>query len=224
LRNLTRGWWIDRQTIKLLNMADIAIFQSAYQRDFFKRAGYRDGNSVVIHNGAATTYWRDLVPLPVLGDKLRLISSTASPRSTKRHELIAKFSLLEGVEVVHLGAWPSGLDPERVTLLGTLPSEEMVKLYANCHYFLHPAIKDPCPNSIFEAICAGLPVIFNPGPGSSQEIVKGCGIALQEDDLVATLVVARDRLMSLRNAVIVHRREYTIRHAAEQYVKVFEKL
>ncbi len=224
LRNLTRGWWIDRQTIKLLNMADVAIFQSAYQRTFFERAGYQGGNSVVIHNGAAPTYWRDSVQSPALGDKLRLISSTAAPRATKRHDLIAKFSLLDGVEVLHLGAWPQGLDSGRVRLLGMLPRDEMVKVFADCHYFLHPAIKDPCPNSIFEAICAGMPVIYNPATGSSSEIVGACGIALDEEDLAGTIAAAREQLMRLRNTVIEKRVNYTIGRAADEYRAVFEKL
>lgn len=224
LRNLTRGWWIDRQTIKLLNMADVAIFQSAYQRDFFARAGYRGGNEVVVHNGAATTYWRDPIPAPALSDKLRLISSTAAPRATKKHDLIAKFSSLEGVEVFHLGVWPQGLDPGRVRLLGMQSREEMVKAFAGCHYFLHPAIKDPCPNSIFEAICAGMPVIYNPAPGSSEEIVGACGIALDENDLAATLAAARVQLTALRKAVVEQRGNYTISRAADQYRAVFERL
>lgn len=224
LRNLTRGWWIDRQTIKLLNMADVAIFQSAYQRTFFEHAGFKKDNSVIIHNGADKTYWRDPLQFPALHDKLRLISSSASPRATKRHDLIAKFSLIESVEVFHLGAWPKGLDSGRVRLLGMQPRDKIMACFAGCHYFLHPAIKDPCPNSIFEAICAGIPVIYNPATGSSAEIVGDCGIALNESDLEGTITSAREQLMTLRNKIIEKRGNYTIGRAAEEYRIIFEKL
>jgi len=224
LRNFTRGWWIDRQTVKLLNMADVAIFQSVYQRNFFVRAGYRGANDEVIHNGASAAYWRDPVPNLEFGDKLRLISSSASPRATKRHDLIARISLLEGVEVLHLGAWPKKLAPGRVKLLGMRPQEDMIRHFAECHYFLHPAIKDPCPNSIFEAICAGLPVIYNPDVGSSSEIVGSCGIALDEKNLIATLDLAKKRYKELRKTVVDHRRNYTILYAANLYRKIFERL
>lgn len=223
-RNLTRGWWIDRQTIKLLNMADVAIFQSAYQRDFFSRAGYRGGDNVVIHNGAAPSYWISTVSPPPLEATLRLVSSTAAPRATKRHDLIAKFSMLDNVEVLHLGAWPKGIDTKRVKLLGMQASEQMVKVLSECHCFLHPAIKDPCPNSIFEAVCAGLPVIYNPGPGSSYEILGPCGLALNENDLAQTVAAARQKLPELRRSVLERREYFTIGHAASQYRAVFQRL
>jgi glycosyltransferase involved in cell wall biosynthesis len=224
LRNLTRGWWIDRQTLGLLNMADMAIFQSEYQRAFFEHSGYQGKNSIIIHNGAANEYWRDLAQPPVLECRIRLISSTASPRATKRHDLIAKFSLHDDVEVLHLGAWPKGLDSGRVRLLGMLSRDEMMKVFADCHYFLHPAIKDPCPNSIFEAICSGLPVIYNPAIGSSREIVGHCGIPLDEADLSRTINAAREQFIMLRNIVIEKRDNYTITRAASEYRTLFERL
>jgi len=126
--------------------------------------------------------------------------------------------------VLHLGAWPQRLNSGRVRLLGMLPRDEMVKVFADGHYFLHPAIKDPCPNSIFEAICAGLPVIYNAATGSSSEIVGACGIALDEYDLAGTIAAAREQLMTLRNTVIATRANYTIGCAADKYRAIFDKL
>jgi glycosyltransferase involved in cell wall biosynthesis len=100
----------------------------------------------------------------------------------------------------------------------------MVRVFADCHYFLHPAIKDPCPNSIFEAICSGMPVIYNPAPGSSTEIVGACGIPLDEDDLDGTIAVAREQLIKLKNAVIEKRVNYTIDKAANEYRTVFKNV
>lgn len=222
VRNLTVGWWRDHQAIALLNMADVAIFQSAYQREFFTHAGYRGGNDVVIHNGAAPAFWLKSPLHPPLEGPLRLVSSTASPRVTKRHDLIARISLLDRVEVTHFGAWPQGLDPNRVRLLGMQAKEKMIEVMSDCHYFLHPAVKDPCPNSIFEAVCAGLPVMFNPGPGSSSEILGHCGLALDEDDFVKTVATARRELPALRSNVLDGRYRFTVSHAASRYRSVFE--
>lgn len=123
-----------------------------------------------------------------------------------------------------MGAWPEGLDSGRVRRLGMLPREEILRALSGCHYFLHPAIKDPCPNSIFEAICTGMPVIYNPGPGSSREIVGECGIALNEKDLAGTAVVAREKLPALRVMVAQRRKDATISHAAAKYRNVLERL
>ncbi len=222
-RNLTLGWWRDRQTVALLNLADTAIFQSEYQRDFFIRAGFRGRDSVVIHNGAPPEFWIEHPVVPPLERGLRLLSSTASPRASKRHDLIARLSECDGVEVRHLGAWPEGLPKGRVSLLGMQPREKMMQAMAECHYFLHPAIKDPCPNAVFEAVCAGLPVIYNPDRGSSTEIVGECGLPLDERDLPGTVARALDQLSAARSEVSHQRGRFSINHAAARYQQVLER-
>lgn len=223
-RNFTVGRINDWKVLALLNMADLAIFQSHYQRKFFMDAGYGGKNSVVIYNGADRMFWTDQPAYPRLESNLRLISSTASPRATKRHELIARVSLLEGIEVRHYGQWPTDVDHGRVELLGTQPQDRIITAMSDSHYFLHTAIKDPCPNVLFEAMCLGLPVIYNPGPGSSEEIVQDCGIALDEYNLNNTMERARKMLGTLRARVLGSRDRLTISHAAAQYRAVFQTL
>lgn len=224
-RNFTVGWWRDRQTVALLNLADVAIFQSAYQREFFEQAGYRGGNDIVIHNGAAESFWVEQPAHPPLDGNLRFVSSTASPRASKGHDLIARLSMVDGVEVNHLGNWPDdGTDPGRVRLLGMQASEQMITAMSSSHYFLHSAVKDPCPNAVFEAVCAGLPVVYHPGPGSSREIVGDCGIAIDESDLVETVVQARRQLAALRTTVLAQRDRFAISNAAARYRAVFEQV
>ena len=225
-RNLLLGWWKDKQTIALLNMADKVIFQSNYQRSFFIKAGFAGKSSVVIHNGAPDHFlsqaWR-VTPL-VEGQAIRVISSTASPRPTKRHDLVAALSRCEGVEVLHCGAWPKDLDSANVKLLGTLTHKQIIEEMKQCHFFLHPAVKDPCPNSIFEAICGGLPVIYNPGPGSSAEIVGKCGIAVDEKNPSLTVAKAKAQYQNLKETVRDNRQYYSIGTASSRYIQVFENI
>lgn len=223
-RNWIFGRWRDRQVIQLLNMADAVIFQSRYQQEFFTDAGYRGSQHTVIHNGAGAAFWVEHPQLRPLDDTLHLVSSTASPRSSKRHEIIARIALIPGVEVMHMGAWPADVSPGPVRRLDMLAPERMLEAFALAHYMLHPAIRDPCPNSIFEAICAGLPVIYNPAPGSSREIVGDCGLALDESDLAATVERARASLQAVRENVLRNRARYRIEHAAARYRSVFEHL
>jgi glycosyltransferase involved in cell wall biosynthesis len=222
VRNMVIGRLRDRELLRLLNAADMVIFQSAYQRHFFVESGYEGATDLVIHNGANTAFWVDDLRQPPLEGVLRVASSTASPRPTKRHDLIAAFSEVPGVEVVHCGNWPTELNPRRVRLLGMKPASEVAEVFAGCHIFLHPAVKDPCPNAIFEAICAGLPVIYNADPGSSAEIVGPNGFALDESNLRATAETARARLPELRLLVSRNRGYYTIQRAARQYLDAFD--
>jgi glycosyltransferase involved in cell wall biosynthesis len=220
-RNILFGTLQDLATIKLLNLADKVIFQSAYQASVFAAAGYRGGNAHVIHNGSDLSFWNDGVPMKLGTGPLRIVSATASDRATKRHDLIARASMLKGIEVLHCGAWPKGLNPGNVRLLGTLTRFEMAKLYAEAHLFMHPAVKDPCPNAIFEAVCAGLPVLYNPGPGSSLEIVGECGMALNEDAMENTLLEAQQNLGNLQEIVRDRRLYYRIDRAVADYAAVF---
>jgi glycosyltransferase involved in cell wall biosynthesis len=223
-KNLTIGWWNDRKTVQLLNMADLVIFQSAYQQGVFVRAGYRGTRSVVIHNGAPRDFWiPEPAVLPIDGP-LRIVSSTASARASKRHDLISRMSECDGVEVTHLGAWPESVPRQRVRCLGMLERSAMVQELSLNHAFLHTAVKDPCPNAVFEALCAGLPVIYNPGPGSSAEIVRGCGLPLVVDDPSATVEHLRNSLPALRTHLLAERGRCSIGYAAARYREEFERL
>ncbi len=220
-RNLLTGWWRDRQTVALLNLAHVVIFQSEYQKSFFARAGWTGANGVVIHNGAAPVF-AEVMPAAEPSTELRLVSSSASARATKRHDLLAALSRQSPVRMVHFGAWPQGVPQGNVRLAGTGDHRTLASHYANQDYFVHPAERDPCPNSVFEALSAGLPVIYNPAPGSSAEIVGDCGIALREGDLASTLAEARARREELRTRVLSRRKQWSIGTAAGRYAEVFE--
>jgi glycosyltransferase involved in cell wall biosynthesis len=222
-RNLTLGWWRDRQTVGLLNLADFAIFQSEYQLQFFRRVGYQGSAFSVIHNGAAAEFWSPEPSAPQLDDTLRLVSSTASPRRTKRHDLITAVAACEGVEVRHMGAWPDDVPTGRVVRLGALDRQAVISELRGAHVLLHTAEKDPCPNAVFEAVCVGLPVIYNSGPGSSAEIVGNCGIPLDVSRPQFSVAAVRERLSDLRAAVSGDRQRFSIAYAAARYRSVFEE-
>lgn len=223
-RNLIHGTMEDLATLGLLNLADAVIFQSAYQRDLFLKAGFRGQDHTVIHNGASASFWNEAPPIAPADGPLCLVSATASPRANKKHDLILALSKVRGVEVRHFGAWPKGLDTGSVKMMGTCDSQTMAAHYANAHMFLHPAIKDPCPNAIFEAICAGLPILFNDGQGSSAEIVGENGLAIDQRDLAATVDGAKAKLAILQQRVRKNRSYYRIDRATAEYVKIFEKM
>lgn len=219
------GRRVDADAIRVLNGADLAIFQSAYQKSVFESAGYKGARSVVILNGADPVFSSVTAAAPLAeGEKIRIVSSTASPRATKKHALIAALSREPGVELAHFGAWPEGLDSAQVRLMGSQPREEIAKTMAASHYFFHPAVKDPCPNVLFEALSAGLPAIYNSGPGSSAEIVGDCGFALDEADMAATVIKARALLPRLREALARQKPFFAIDRAAQAYVAAFDSL
>jgi glycosyltransferase involved in cell wall biosynthesis len=214
----------DRATLDLLNMADLVIFQSTFQKGFFDRFGYRGKKHKVIHNGASSVFLG--VPggakgLEAKGD-LILVSAAMATISTKRQDIIARLSLVPGVRVIHSGVWPENLDRAKVDLAGVLSHDEMARLYERGHYFLHPAVHDACPNSLIEGLCAGLPAIYNPGLGSGRELGGKFGIPLDENDLPGTVARAREEYERLATALAADRHYYSIERAAPSYINVFE--
>jgi len=222
VRNALVGRARDARTMELLHAADLVVFQSDYQRRVFVESGYSGSRNRIIHNGASRVFWADPAVRPRQGDALRLVASTASPRATKRHDLIAALSEIAGVEVLHFGNWPAGLSAGRVQRFGMVPHAKMAEVFKGCDYFFHPAVKDPCPNAVFEAIVSGLPVIYHPGAGSSAEVVGPNGLPLDERDLAGTVDRARSEHEHLRSTVMQNREYYTVQRATREYVDAFE--
>jgi glycosyltransferase involved in cell wall biosynthesis len=217
---------LDRWTLELVNSADHVIFQSAFQKEFFQGLGYKGRDDSVIHNGAAPIFLnvRGGAKRLRASDALILVSSSMSTTELKRHDIIAALSLLPKVRVIHVGQWPPGLDQKRVFVAGVLSHAEMARLFERSHYFLHPAICDVCPNSLIEGLCAGLPVIYNPRPGSGSELGSDFGIALNEGNLSGTIARARQQYERLVTALSIRRQYYSIGRAAPCYMNVFKAL
>ena len=54
-----------------------------------------------------------------------------------------------------------------------------------CLYF--PSERDPCPNTVVEAIISGIPVCYHKN-GGTKEIVRDCGLPLEQfDELLGNL-------------------------------------
>lgn len=224
-----RGWWEnarrDRESLRLLRRADRVIFQSAYQKSFFEKAGWKGSGSVVVHNGADRVFSASYTRPPLdPGEPLRLLCSVMGPRKTKRIDLAAAFSNLEGVEVSYAGQWPQTTPPAGLKRLGTLSHDELFARMRESHYFLHPAICDPCPNAMIEALNAGLPVLYNPGPGSGVEIAGSCGLPLDESNLAGTLSRARLAYADLAALTMQNRATHSIDRAAADYARLFREL
>ena len=214
----------DRSTVDLINMADFVIFQSDFQKGFFDRLGYKGKNHAVIHNGAAPVFLNVPIGAKRLGatDDLILVSSAMSSKSAKRQDIMVALSLVPGVKVLHCGVWPADLKKGKVELAGVLSHDEMARHYERGHFILHPAIRDVCPNSLIEGLCAGLPAIFNPGLGSGSELGGKFGIPLDENDLRGTVARAREQYEQLTTALANNRHYYSIGRAALNYMSVFK--
>jgi glycosyltransferase involved in cell wall biosynthesis len=211
----------DRESVELMNLADRVIYQSEFQRSFFESAGVANPRFTVIHNGADPAVFSPGVRPPELDGLLRLVSLLNTPRLTKRQDLIARISERPGIEVRHVGNWPEGAPRGEIQFLGVLDHAAIVPILRESHFFLHPAEKDPCPNVLFEAISCGLPVLYLPGRGSSEEIIQENGLPIDPEQLDRSLADAREAYPRLIQKIHAARPYYLIARAAMQYSEVF---
>jgi len=71
----------------------------------------------------------------------------------------------------------TGLSNVRYT--GIAERQKINSLLHRMKFLFYPSENDPCPNTVIEAILAGIPVCYNP-IGGSRELVKDCGLPVSE--------------------------------------------
>jgi glycosyltransferase involved in cell wall biosynthesis len=69
----------------------------------------------------------------------------------------------------------------RLELMAPYSTGSFLRAHAGVNAFLHLSYKDPCPNSVAERICAGIPAVFTDS-GGTPELVGNAGIGLPVED------------------------------------------
>jgi len=205
-------------------MADFVISKVPSKKVSSNGLGYHGKNNTIIHNGAAPVFLS--VPGGAkrleAGDDLILVSSAMATDKIKRQDLIAAISLVPGVKIIHSGVWPDVWTRARSSCEVFFPMTKWLDFYERGHYFLHPAVRDVCPNSLIEGLCAGLPVIYNSGPGSGGELGGKFGISLNENDLPCTVAQAREGYVQLATALADHATTIRLTARPPNYMCVFQ--
>ena len=77
-------------------------------------------------------------------------------------------------------------------------------------FLFFPSERDPCPNTVIEAMLAGLPVCYNK-IGGTVELVRDCGVPLNEYKKLI------DNYSSYRQKVLA-RNDLDFNHVAKKYL------
>lgn len=78
----------------------------------------------------------------------------------------------EGPDRLKLESWLTSSSISGVSLLGWVPEDRMIELYAASDLFLLPSLRDPNPISVIEALWAGLPLLVSNACGNWPEAVE----------------------------------------------------
>ena len=63
--------------------------------------------------------------------------------------------------------------------LGLYNQENAPNIYQNSHVYVMLKYKDPCPNTVIEALSCGLPILYSASGGVPEIVGNSCGVALK---------------------------------------------
>lgn len=201
-------------------LTDFTIFQSRYSLESFSSFGINPINSNIILNGVDGKIFCLPTQLRNPSKKIKLIAVSWSPNPRKGFSIIAKASLIHGVEVQFAGRWCETIDPLNVRLLGEKTSKELADLMRNSDAMIHAAENEPCSNAILEGLACGLPILYLDS-GGNRELAGEYGIAISEN-LRDSVDLLYDNLSVLREKVIACHDNFLIGPVAKQYITAFE--
>lgn len=151
-----RIWRINQEA------ADATIFQSHYSLQEHERLGCTFVNPVVIPNAADPDIFHSRNRIPFSRDrKLKLVSSSWSDNPNKG---AAVYAWLDGhldwskYEYTFIGRTPAKFS--NIRHLPPMPSDSLAEEFRKSDIYITASRKDPCSNSLVEALSCGVPVLF----------------------------------------------------------------
>lgn len=169
-----------------LKRANGVIYQSNFSRQMCNRyLGEPKCRSAVIYNGSSPDYYEQISPVKFECSNPVMAFSKWRPHKRLR-DIIHSFLLanLSDSKLLIAGDLErSGLNPKeahelvampQIEYLGMIPQPVLAPLLKGCVASIHLCWFDACPNSVVEAICAGVPVVCN-NVGGTHEIVGPSG-------------------------------------------------
>ena len=186
-----------QQIAELNRYADITVFQSRFVEETAGPVLKPERYEVILNGGDEKRF----SPARISGTDVGHV--TWSVIEKKRLDLVAnaieaypgeRFRLV-GNQGDLLSTYPS-LHADNVRLRGTASRRRLPKEYRAMKILYFPSMNDPCPNTVVEAILAGVPVCYHPS-GGTPELVRDCGEPLENfDQLLANPEIYRKRCLA----------------------------
>ena len=159
--------------------ATITLFQSYYSYSSHIAKGMNMINPVVIKN-AASQFFVNIRKKNTTQEKIKLVATSWSTNLQKGglyYEWIDKFLDKNKYEFTFIGNTDRKFENSKH--IKALPPKELAKVLASQDIYITASKKDPCSNSLIEAISCGLPVVYM-NSGGHPEIVNGNGVPFSE--------------------------------------------
>jgi len=175
-----------KQIIQINKLANITVFQSSFVKDNVL-PHLKTKNWEIVLNGADTEIF---AYHPEIGSYIGHVTNSVGDK--KRLDILDDFITLYPQEqfllVGNHKKYSNDLSRHKnVTMLDAVTKKELPHLHQQMKCLFFPSERDPCPNTVVEAILSGIPVCYNIC-GGTKEIVKDCGLPLEKfDDLLGNI-------------------------------------
>lgn len=210
----------DGLQIKINRLTDFTVFQSEYCRKSFSEFNVKPHNSSVIHNGVDNSLYFPTKEPKNLGSALKALAVSWSSNPKKGFATLVDFADMPNVDLTFIGNWCDSVPRGNVKLVGIKTASEIAEIMRQSDILIHAAENDPCPNVVLEALASGLPILYKDS-GGVDELAKDYGVPII-GDINSSVEEIKDKYLKLRGKILEDLHLFSIEHAADKYLKVFE--
>lgn len=236
---------LNRPIREFFYRTDGIVYQSQFSRKLVRtffgepKSGAKE---TVIYNGADPKIFSKQGERIELPTEFNIITSSVWRPHKRLNDLINGFLCLsqdnKDVGLVVLGKVENEIPHPNIYYFSDVNPSDLPKFYRSCDILAHLTWIDNCPNSVVEAIVAGLPVICT-NNGGTKELVRDSGVILEsepewdfklcwlyqppkvEPELIADAI---KEILSNKTAYIYERQDLNIHECAKQYVHFFKEV
>ncbi|MFX0140287.1 MAG: glycosyltransferase family 4 protein [Candidatus Hodarchaeota archaeon] len=239
----------NRNIQESLKKADGVIYQSEFARTMCNKfLGEPDCPSIVIFNGSDPNYYKNITPIKEPYEHIFLAFSKWRPHKRLR-DIIESFLLAEipnSILIVAGHLDRSGIDKKdalkyfskfNTRWIGMVEHSILASYLKIARASIHICWFDACPNSVVEAIVAGVPVITNNTGGTFEIVGPSGGYILYLDepydykpvDLYNPPPINRNKIAEalwdcIEDPPVIDCEHVDIKNIAKQYLDFMEKV
>ena len=234
---------------KDLNNADGVVYQSKYARQMCDRyLGKPKVPGKVIYNGTDVSYYEKVKP--AMCNEKNVFMAFSKWRPHKRlNDAIESFLLADikdSILIVAGNVENSGVDSKildgyfslpQIKYIGNASQDVLASFLKIAKASIHLCWFDACPNSVIEALAAGVPVICN-NTGGTKELIDLCGgyichvdkpydmkpVDLYHPPKIKRRLVANALIDSVQNEARIKNEPIKIEYVADNYISFMKEL
>lgn len=184
-------------------LADGVIFQSKWSLEESKQLGFKTCRfQKIIHNAAdPKLFYSEKNSFLESHNVTKLIATSWSENPKKGldiYKYLDENLNFDEYEFTFLGA--SSVKFKNIHTMPPVSSKEVGHYLRKNHIFISGSEREACSNSIIEALCCGLPVVYR--DSSSSETVKQAGLAFcNGDEALVAINAIREQYMHYHDAI-----------------------